>query len=144
MGGFRKSLQYQTLKSYLPYLDLAVFDEASEKKLQRFRRPKDREKFRQKQPLLRKHLQGFLECLDRDEIVSDEVFRSVHLAGELCKQILTRDEILMEDIRSGRAFWGITGIQAEGIVVWDKGDEAKMASTKHPFQMGNKRKSRKR
>lgn len=144
MSRFRNSTQFRTLKTYLPYLDLTVFDEASGQKLQKIRRPKDRERFRLKIPILRKHVQDFLERLDGDENISDEVFQSVHIAGDLCKQFLMKDEILMENIRSGRAFWAITGVQSEGIVVWGRGDETLMAGTKHPFQMGNKGKSRKR
>jgi len=135
MSGFLESTQYYVLRSYLKYLSFQNFQNAFEDKLKRTRRTRSRTKFEKRKPELENHLRIFLDHLDRNETVPEQILRSIQVIGSLCKTYCTRDSVMMQNLRTGRAFSQIAGLQNDSSVVWENGDYEKMHTTAHDLSM---------
>jgi hypothetical protein len=128
------------LRPYLPFISENIFTKAFEDKISRTRRPETRARLENKRPVFEKHLQVFFESLDNDQLLSVQVLESVHQVGELCRKFCTRDQVMMENLRTGRAFERLGGVQSEGSVVWDLFETSIMKGKHHPLQIVKRRK----
>lgn len=143
MAGFIGSAQHATLRNYLPYLNPKTFRSAFNDKLRRTRRAPERERLEKRRPIIEQHCQEFEKLILQDQLLPQDMFRSVHMAGNLCKTYATRSQVQMNGIRRGTAFWRIPGVQKEGTTVWDKFDQDLMRPTKPTYQMPRYRKREK-